>query len=288
MICGIKLKLDSRAISQLINNPNIEFTSNLNLQTAEIDGARLWSNQGITIQIKTLGYGTIKGSLHKYKNGGKHNYDDFSWEDVFLTTTNLSDCLGLNIDSLDLINLEWGLNIETDISPKQILSGLVMHKGQPFKNMYVHPGTNYTCSHAQFKVKAYDKGAQNRLPWNLLRIEMAANRSVFFNNLGVYSLNDLRRDETKANLQNCLLYGGWNDTILIEPGLTEYKPISHEEQLRISKWSNPNFWINSTKQVRYYNKKEYDNFRLKKGFVTKEKIFDSLNKKIRSFLPIYT
>jgi hypothetical protein len=288
MICGIKLKLDSRAISQLIKNPNIEFTSNLNLQTAEIDGTRLWSNQGITIQIKTSGYGQIKGSLHMYKNAGDHNYDDFHWGQVFQTIANLSEALNLDVEHLNLINLEWGLNIETDLSPKRILSGLVMHKGLPFKNMYVNPGTHYTCSHAQFSVKAYDKGAQNRLPINLMRVEMAANRSVFFNNLGVYSLNDLRRDETKANLQNCLLYGGWNDAILIEPGLTEYSPNSHEEQLRISKWSNPNFWINSSKQVRYYHKKEYDKFRLENGFVTKEKIFDSLTHKLRSFLPIYT
>ncbi|WP_148660231.1 hypothetical protein [Algoriphagus sanaruensis] len=236
----------------------------------------------MTIHIKSSGFGYLKGSLHKFKNEGKHNYDDFTWDEVFLVVDELSDTFGIKIRDLPLINLEWGINVETKIPPKQILSGLVMHHGCRFDKMYVNPGTHYVCSHSQFRVKAYDKGVQNCLAKNLLRIEISANRSKFINKLGVYKIGDLKRPEARLKLQNALLYGGWANTLLIDPGLIGYNPSNQDEIIRISRWSNPNFWINASKQVRSYHKRVYDRFINEAGFNVKQAIFEAMMKKLWS------
>lgn len=281
MLCGIKLRLDSTHISKLLKNPDIEFKSLVNLETSEVDPTRLWSKDKMNILIKSSGYGHINGSLHIFKNGGRHNHDHFNWNQVFQTIDELSDALSLNVWQLHLMNLEWGINVSLDSNPKNIISGLVMHKGKEFKNMYVSPGTHSVCCHEQFSIKVYDKGSQHRLPYNILRIELAANKSAFFNNLGVRILDDIRNSDSRGNLQNSLLYGGWNDSILIEPGLMQFVPNSKQDYQRLSKWSNPKYWLDISNRSRCYQKKEYDLFRHKYGFTTKEKIFSSMVQIIR-------
>lgn len=281
MLCGIKLKLDSCAIKQLQSNPRLEFKSQLNRNTGELDEIKVCSLHGIDVYIKSLGYGVIKGSLHIFKNGGRHNYDDFRWCQVFQAMDDLSDALGLDVRHLKLINLEWGVNIKIEIPPKGILTGLVMHKGACFKSRDINHGTYYVCKHAQFNVKVYDKGSQYLLPENIIRIEMAAKRSVYINNLGISTLNDIQHQEATANLQNSLLYGGWRDLLLIEPGLIHYNPLDKRMQQRISNWANPLYWMYAKNRNRCYQKKLYDEFRLDKGFDTKEKISQAISEKYR-------
>ncbi|WP_166637234.1 hypothetical protein [Algoriphagus boseongensis] len=193
----------------------------------------------------------------------------------------LSETLGLNVRHLKLINLEWGVNIKTEIPPKEILTGLVMHKKKRFEKMYVSPGTHYVCTHSQVSIKIYDKGSQNRLAENIMRIEMAANRSVYINNLGITTPNDLKHQDIRVNLQNSLLYGGWGDLLLIEPSLIHYCHLNKQVPKRISKWVNPIYWLESENYTRCYQRKEYDEFRLLNGFDTKEKISQAILDKYR-------
>ncbi len=281
MLCGIKLRLDYDAISQLLRNPKLEFKSLGNRRTKTWDESQICIFNGMKIHIKNSGFGWIKGSLHKYYNGGIHNYDDFLWEEVFLATNDLSERLGISIQELPLVNLEWGVNIKTDIHPKEIISGLVMHKGVRFERMYVTPGTHYTCCHFQFSVKIYDKGTQNRLQENLLRVEIAAERAAYFKKLGVNTLNDLENYATRVNLQNALLQGGWKDLILLEPGILKVKPQNKREKDLIHNWSNPNYWLNLSKRSRCYQREMYDKFRLESGLDVKEKVYQSISEKLR-------
>lgn len=281
MLCGIKLELDPCAIQQLLANPQLEFKSQLNRKTGKLDQSRNWSQNGITINIKSLGYGVIKGSLHMYKNRGRHNYDDFRWHQVSQTIEELSKVIGIDIRYLKLINLEWGVNIKTEIPPKNILIGLVMHKGARFEKMYVSPGMHFVCTHSQFSVKIYDKGSQHRLPNYILRVEIAANKAVYINSLGIFTLDDLQFPETIANLQNSLLYGGWKDSLLIEPGLFQFSPRTEKDHKKISNWSNPMYWMVATNRTRCYQRRKYDEFRLSNGFETKDKIFQSISDKFR-------
>lgn len=281
MLCGVKFNLDFSIINQLLENPNLEFMAQVNLGTSEVFPSRVWTGSGMTILIKSRGYGYIKGSLHKFKNGGLHNYDDFKWNEVLQTIENLSDTLNLNVKQLKLVNLEWGLNIETELPPKSILSGLVCHKVSRFEKMYISPGSHFTCSHSQFSLKGYDKGTQHRLPFNLLRFEVAGNKSAFLNNLGIETLKDIERKDVRVNLQNYLHDGVWKDIILIDPKMMDYLPDCGFDYERILKWSNPNFWINATNRTRCYQKKEYDKFRLAHGFNIKEEIMESFADKFK-------
>ena len=160
MVCGIKVKLCSKDISQLLHNSALEFQSLLNHSTGEIDSKKRWDEEGISVSIKSSGYGFLKGSLHKYKNKGLHNHDDFTWRDVTETVQRLSDRLMVDLKNMELIQLEWGMNVPMGFNPNKLLLGLVRHNGKPFKNMYVFPGNHFVANHNAYDVKIYNKSAQ--------------------------------------------------------------------------------------------------------------------------------
>jgi hypothetical protein len=272
MLCGIKLKLDSRAISELADNSNLEFKSLLNRQTGEVDSCKIWSEDGITIFIKSSGYGHIKGSLHKYKNADLNNYDDFNWEQVDATTHRLSERLKLNVKALPLLNLEWGLNILLNFNPDQLLSGLVRHRGAPFEKMYVYPGNHFVANHDDYGIKIYNKASQNKLESNLLRFELSSNKSRHVNKQGIFCLADLDDREIQIQLLQSLISDAWDDILLIDPLLQEYEPYSSFNQLRVAKWNNPLFWNQLTRRARSYQLKQYEEFLFEHGMQTKEKI----------------
>ncbi|WP_163377795.1 hypothetical protein [Cyclobacterium sp. SYSU L10401] len=270
--------MDSRAISQLLSNPGLEFQQTVNCQTGEVNSKRFWDEDGISILIKSLGYGYLKGSLHKYKNNGFHNYDDFTWPEVFETIQRLSDRTKLNIINLGLIQLEWGLNITLDFDPNLLLSGLVRHYGSPFKRMYVFPGCHYVANHNDYDVKIYNKSAQNSLSSHLLRYELSSNKARYFNHFGINCLGNLENKHHQCQLFHSLL-NEWKNILLIDPLINSYEAKSKNEKLRLANWKNPSFWNHSSRRVRSYHLEQYEKFLLQKGMCIKGDLGELLKEK---------
>ncbi|WP_163384124.1 hypothetical protein [Cyclobacterium jeungdonense] len=278
MICGIKVKLDSRVISQLLQNSALEFQSILNCSTGEVDTKKFLDEEGIFISVKNAGYGYIKGSLHKYKNKGHHNHDDFSWPEVSETNQRLSDRLMVDVRKLPLINLEWGLNIPMDADPNMLLSGLVRHNGSPFKNMYVFPGKHYVANHRDYEVKIYNKSAQYRLSSHLLRYELSSKKARFFNRLGIGCLGDLEKNDNQSQLFHSLL-SEWDNILLIDPLIYTNAENSRKDEIRLANWKNPSFWNKSNRRVRSYQLEQYEKYLLQHHMRTKEKFGELLRRK---------
>lgn len=285
MLCGIRLKLDSRSISELDQNPNLDFKSQFGRETGDIETTRIWSEEGITIVIKNANHGIIKGSLHKFKNAGQHNYDDFTWAQVFETINKLSNRIGIDVTYLKILRLECGMNLKCDINPDIILSGLVMHKGTVFKNQYVFPGTHYVCHHEPYDCKCYNKSTQYpNAPKNLLRIEYSANRSRPLNNIGIYTLEDLSSEHHMIMLIELLVFDLWSNIIFIDPKTKRYQTECSKEKLKISRWLNPKFWAESSRLTRSRELKRYTDFRNKNDFSLQEDIELTLSTKVNEMI----
>jgi hypothetical protein len=271
MLCGIRLKLDSQRISILDQNESLEFHSEFSRQSGEVRSPRSWEEEGMKIIIKNDRHGILKGSLHKYKNAGQHNFDDFTLKQVTETIDKLSNRLKIRVDKLQLIKLEWGFNLQLNVPPTTILSRLVSHQNKAFERLYVFPGNNYMCHHHTLDIKVYDKSAQNIMitgvPKNTMRIECSTNHARVLHQLGIYCLQDIKKPNKVIEMFE-FLQDLWTNVLLIEPGLESFENENHS----ITKWSNPRYWASLSRQDRFREKSRYQEFLLSKGLCFQEDI----------------
>lgn len=110
---------------------------------------------------------SVRGSLHKYFNDGKHNYNNYTLSDFIKTISDLESTLNINAESIRIGRLETGVNLDIDMDVDEFISSVIL-----FNN--IHPTMCDKC--VIFKLNDYDlklyrkelKGHSNKL-----RIELA-------------------------------------------------------------------------------------------------------------------
>ena len=109
----------------------------------------------------------VRGSLHKYFNDGKHNYNNYTLSDFVKTISDLESTLNINAESIRIGRIETGVNLDIDMDVDEFISSVIL-----FNN--IHPTM---CDKGViFKLNDYDlklyrkelRGHSNRL-----RIELA-------------------------------------------------------------------------------------------------------------------
>lgn len=198
MIDFIKLNVSYLSEKELIQNSCIEWSQETNLKTGEmiypIRGK--YKTLDITINPKRK---EISGSLHKFWNAingkGNQNFDDFSFPDLQMTLNYLQQFLNLEPGISNIENIEYGLNVNIDYSPKTILtrnlivwSGLTASKNLSFS----HKGKFLEFEKARYSFKIYDKGKQAMLNENLIRIEVKAIRNEYLSSFEINTLQDIK------------------------------------------------------------------------------------------------
>ncbi|MFY1046663.1 hypothetical protein [Chryseobacterium sp. GP-SGM7] len=121
----------------------------------------------------------VKNSIHSYfnlKNGlATGNYTDFSYSDILTAFKQLQGDLNEDILDYKVTNLEFGLNIRTSLSPKQMLdNNFLMFNFDEFNqhDNFKGKGAYKQYNRNEYYVKMYDKGLQYKLDYNLLRVEI--------------------------------------------------------------------------------------------------------------------
>lgn len=172
MIDGIKtgcLPLDVYRLADTQNvdiTPQTVYTNVQGLTFGFID--RIDTNTG---EIRKLC--TLRGSLHKYANEGRHNADSFRMSDLCRVFTELKEVYSINPDTTRIQSVEFGVNIKLPYDPRRILKAVRMYKGFAFVPMN-EIGLCYRAD--SYKLKIYDKGRQCGVAGfeNILRIEVQA------------------------------------------------------------------------------------------------------------------
>jgi hypothetical protein len=135
--------------------------------------------------VKKYGRIEFKGSIHKYFNGGLHNYNDFNVVDISSVVSEIEEKFEADIYDTELCNLEFGVNVVFPFPVSKVLDNLLVHKGEPFNEDKKKGWHYYYCIHAQYIIKVYDKSLQFDLPNNVLRFEVKVLTMQFLRKKGV-------------------------------------------------------------------------------------------------------
>lgn len=162
---------------------------------------------------------SVRGSLHKYFNGGKHNANDFTPGMARIAMRDLFGVLRLNPDVMRLGGFEFGVNIPLPFSPDRFINAIVAYnpgervpiKTPDVKNkigvvfeygdydVKIYNKSSEVFSTAQFRavdhdVKIYNKSTESGEPYhdmNILRVEIRIKRRKIVKNVRLESVSDL-------------------------------------------------------------------------------------------------
>lgn len=168
---------DPQFAKALYNNPLLDFSAWVQTKTGLISNNRIARHHNLKFEIKGS-YVQISGSFHYYwniiNNKGWQNYNDFTLKEFTRVIDYLGDKFGINPGIMRVHNFEYGYNLSTPFNPNKFLDSLIILKNQRFREL-VDTNSRERYKGAKFNqyiLKAYNKGAQNHLDINILRIEL--------------------------------------------------------------------------------------------------------------------
>lgn len=280
LIDFIKILLKDFDRSKLERNSLLNFFEPINLTTGElktmnrngnkVTPSKIASYNGLEFRIYDTGTIIITGSLHKYWNGGLHNFNDFGIGALLAVLLDLKIKFNIEPRQCVLRCLEIGINITPPTATNEILDNCLLHKTKPFeykKNSY--EGKYKQVEHSQYIVKIYNKALHYRskgykIDHEVMRFEIKYTKMEKLNKKGVYTLQDLM-DYGLFSLKKILLKE-WNNVLFFDSTI-QIDTLRKKRKITLLKYSNTNYWngILLNKQIKNFT---YHKNQLKK--ITKE------------------
>ncbi|MGY0426400.1 MAG: hypothetical protein ACWIPI_06175, partial [Polaribacter sp.] len=264
MIDGVKIDVPNINANEWLNNHLLDFYTYTNTKTGELlDGTLIAKYRGLkffitqSVKYHNKTYCSVRGSLHKYFNKGKHNANDFTIKDLQSIVTELQQKFNIEPTTAILRNVEFGVNIHTPVTANEILKNLVCYGNYPFVILKIESITlGKVVKKQQSNLKIYDKGLQYDLPTkNLLRFELAVKKMAYLNSYGIKTLSDLaNKDKTKP--LGSLLLSYWEDIIYYDKKVN-WKQLTPFERKKLLYYATPRNWGDFDKKQRYRAKKHF-------------------------------
>lgn len=200
--------------------------------------------KGLRIRPIKDNFYSVRGSLHKFKNEGLHNADDYTLSDFKITLNQLFEEMDLNPDFAPLNGFEFGVNIKLPTNPNNALNRLILQKtetGNRQKGYKEFESNNHS-------FKFYNKsGLTKTEPYksgNILRIEVKVKKMEFLRKqkkIYLTRISDLLDVAVWEQLEQILIET-INDCLIIDFSANEIKKLSNENQILYMKYTNPLFW----------------------------------------------
>lgn len=278
-------KIGKISPAEILSNPELEFTTILNLTTGEIGygnkerkhgGTRQPKNikrammDGLTIKVTNNQHINLEGSLHEFAHG--NNYGQFNVEDLHTAVRRIESTIGVPARNIRLHNLEFGVNVHLPFPVADFLDNILSYKGrEPDRITYNGKGNMRKFTFERYEVKLYDKGLQYGLDRvNILRVELKVTRMIHVQGkTGIKTLSCLLRRENYPLLMD-LLIEPVRDAIISEnglpmEGLNKYSRKLHKEGRSRRYWAN--LFKNNRRQ--YWKKsRQYKQLIEESGIVT--------------------
>ena len=220
MIDYIKLDVSYLDRSKISKNEHLNFVDTYR----RYDGAGIkskadFSNLTFTVVPTRI---FIEGSLHKYYNSrnelGDQNHNKFTYDHILWAINDLKALFGIIPEKSKILNIEYGVNLEIDEDPSELLQAKVIFYKTEYPNSrdYNANGFLLEFNFDEYKLKMYDKGAQYNVEQNLLRFEIRTKKSRFVGSkLGIHYLADLCELNNLIKLHNDLK-GKMNDVYIYD------------------------------------------------------------------------
>ena len=196
-------------------------------------------------------YIEVAGSIHKYFNDGKHNFNQFGKKELKTAVNSLIEASGLDLLSFKVDSVEIGVNLTPPIASDDIIDNALMYKRKPFSTEYHKNEGNYKQAFlSEYLVKLYNKRKHYEkdgyaIDKEILRFELKINKMRMLAKYKVYCLEDLI-----DNLQYIkeMLPKAWDEVLLYDPTMKK------EIKEKTIKYANVNFWKGiAGKKNRSYN-----------------------------------
>ncbi len=273
MIDFVKIEIREPDIDKIKNNSLLHFIGETDEETYELLGNSVASFQGLKFEIKRNRYLTVKGSLHKYKNKGRHNADNFSIVQLHEVIDDINKKFDLDIQNQPIRNIEIGVNVVSPTLVRPLLNGLIHFKGKPFLDMPLANGQGKKVFLQHYQLKVYDKGAQYRkmgFSERLLRFEIKVKKMVMLKKIPIKTLSDVC---AQSGLKACLdlLIKKWEELFLIDNTIDKNK-LTQRELVTLGEIKDYDTLTNWSKQKRYEVTKWYRSLVATKSAKTQEEI----------------
>lgn len=269
MIDYAKIEISPDAAAYLFSCNELSFERYRNEDTAEQTHSmpRVAKYEGMEFYYYPSGRMTLHGSWHKYYCGGR-NHSDFSLAQFQCALIQFCRNLKVGPDELKILQLEFGVNIPPPIAPQQVIDALVGNgKGNGFSEMRTNKGRSIGVNMylTNYGVKIYDKGAQYKLPYPVLRIEKKyLNWCKYRSAFGIYTMADLISPNAWAALCDDLL-NTVGQLVIKEPSL-EFDLMTLKEKYVVTQAADAKWWKSIPPKKRLAAKKKCDRLLDKYGW----------------------
>lgn len=287
MICGVKIDVPYLNGNEWLESNILDFYTSTNVQTGEIKEHKLIAKyNGLTFIItasrkySNLNYCQVQGSLHKYFNSGSHNANDFTFSNLQDVLIDLQNKFQIIPEKSILRNLEFGVNIESPITVKEILKNIIAYGNNSFSTLKIEGiRVGKWIEKDEYKIKVYDKGKQYKPDKkNLVRLEISVNKMRFLTKYDIHKLSSLTKI-LKVQSLGKLLIDFWDDTIYYDKQLN-WKLLSEFERKKVLYYAAERNWEEFDKKQRYRAKKHLESLIKKYGRGNSKIIIrDLINKK---------
>jgi hypothetical protein len=210
---------------------------------------------GLTFSVSPSQVGGVRcyvdGSIHKYRNGGAHNYDGFTLTDIQSTISDLKNRFGIDPNRTELHSVEIGVNVpfESNSQVVRVIKAAIVQKDKPYTDLFPRSGVHgKLCARGEYEVKIYDKGRASSVEQPILRVEIKVKKMRFLNGYGLETLADLTSPQKVAALIGVLL-DALKHTVFIDP-YTKTDALSQREQLTLETYRQPERWASLDRNQR--------------------------------------
>ena len=218
--------------------------------------------KNIKLELFPKGYIELAGSLHKYYNDGKHNYNQFGRKEAETALKRLIEASGVYLPYFKVESVEVGVNLMPPIPSDDIINNALMYKRKPFEAKYCTDEGNYRqATLSEYWVKFYNKRLHYEIQGydighEILRFELKINKMRMLSKYKVFTLEDLMNNI--EDIARDLLPKAWEEVLLYDPTMNK------KTKEKTIKYANVNFWRGIAKE-RSYNYHHRKLYRLMEG-----------------------
>jgi hypothetical protein len=251
MIDGIKLEIDPQAVR---NSDVLEFQR-------VSDNSKTAKYKGMVISLHPDSC-YIRGSIHKYHNGGNHNANDFRLTDFIQALNDLSATLGFEPAVTRFHTLEFGVNVDLPFEAHRLIGSVLYYNNGAITT----DRKGLTINFEDYDVKIYLKEIKTpEEPKNsLLRYEVKIKRirrmkRIAGGEVFCSTLQDLTNPALWRLLGNELL-SVYDGILIVDRDAIDVQSLNKEELELYVKGSNPGYWLGDW-GYRLEKKRELKQFR---------------------------
>lgn len=252
----VLLDIDPR---KLLENPLLTFFDKVDCKTGELGSYQQANYEGLVFKIyygKEIWHSriTLEGSLHKFWNNGKHNYNDFGIKNLYSVLQTLKNKFGITPASCYINQIEIGVNLIVPFNVHSFLLCCIMHKTNRLKWAKTNGKGSYIFAEYQrYAFKLYDKGTQAR------KLKFKINEEILRIEIKYKNMEDLRTNHNIFTLEDFLAYGLENFVVFIIEKWQEViffeKEIFENTKYEFM-YSSPKYWEDLKPDNFKYHKKE--------------------------------